>query len=156
RKIIELQDQGLGKIDQSKGLTAEEICQIILYLEYDAQTALKLTWKAFSWNTYLLEFHTDQLNNKFKLIQDLCNYVNLCPSDICEYFYLQLTRNTQEINNGNWFGKERLEKNTLNNMIKKIAHISGINITNQIITNHSGRKTAIQLLSDLNINEHEM
>ncbi|CAG8641002.1 7240_t:CDS:2, partial [Cetraspora pellucida] len=53
-KIIELQDQGLGKIDQSKGLTAEEICQILLYLESGKQTALKLTWKAFFWNAYLL------------------------------------------------------------------------------------------------------
>ncbi|CAG8643137.1 23143_t:CDS:2 [Gigaspora margarita] len=43
RKIMELQDQELGKVDQSKGLTAEEICQILLYLESGEQTALKLT-----------------------------------------------------------------------------------------------------------------
>ncbi|CAG8787568.1 215_t:CDS:1, partial [Cetraspora pellucida] len=98
----------------------------------------------------------DQLNNKFKPIQDLRNYVNLRPLDACEYFYLQLTRNSQEIYNGNWFSKDRLGKNTLSNMMKEIARISGINITDQRITNHSGRRTAIQLLSDLNINEHEM
>ncbi|CAG8733040.1 14807_t:CDS:2, partial [Gigaspora margarita] len=54
KKIMELQDQGLGKINQSKGLTAEEIYQILLYLESGEQTTLKLTWKAFFWNAYLL------------------------------------------------------------------------------------------------------
>ncbi|CAG8772117.1 24827_t:CDS:1, partial [Racocetra persica] len=64
--------------------------------------------------------------------------------------------NAQKINNENWFGKERLEKNTLSNMMKETAHISGINITDQRITNYSETRTAIQLLSDLNVNEHEM
>ncbi|CAG8788363.1 40726_t:CDS:2 [Gigaspora margarita] len=88
RKIMELQDQGLG-------LTAEEIRQILLYLE-------------------------------------------------------------SEINNGSWFDKDRLGKNTLSNMMKEIACISDINITDQRITNHLGRRTAIQLLLDLNVNKHKM
>ncbi|CAG8724147.1 15770_t:CDS:1, partial [Dentiscutata heterogama] len=54
------------------------------------------------------------------------------------------------------FSKDKLEKNTLGNMMKEIAHASGINVDDQKITNHSGRRTAIQLLSDLNVNEHEM
>ncbi|CAG8643152.1 23144_t:CDS:2 [Gigaspora margarita] len=41
-------------------------------------------------------------------------------------------------------------------MLKKLIIEAGINITDQRITNHSGRRTAIQLLSDLNVNEHEM
>ncbi|CAG8817439.1 14259_t:CDS:1, partial [Racocetra persica] len=38
RKIMEIQDQKLDKIGQSKGLTAKEIYQIILYLESGEQT----------------------------------------------------------------------------------------------------------------------
>ncbi|CAG8630292.1 1962_t:CDS:2, partial [Gigaspora rosea] len=56
----------------------------------------------------------------------------------------------------NWFSKDRLEKNTLGNMMKEIACTSGINITDQRITNHLERRIAIQLLLDLNVNEHEM
>ncbi|CAG8566699.1 16988_t:CDS:2 [Gigaspora margarita] len=76
-KIMELQDQELGKIDQSKGLTAEEIHQILLYLE-------------------------------------------------------------SEINNRSWFGKKGLEKNTLNNMMKKIAHISDLNVNEHKMMQFSG------------------
>ncbi|CAG8719338.1 5281_t:CDS:2, partial [Dentiscutata heterogama] len=76
-KIIELQDQELGNIDQSKGLTTEEIRQIMSYLKSG-------------------------------------------------------------------------------NMMKEIARASGINVDDQRITNHLGRITAIQLLSDLNVNEHKM
>ncbi|CAG8855182.1 44276_t:CDS:1, partial [Gigaspora margarita] len=74
----------------------------------------------------------------------------------CEKFYLQLTRNSQEIQGGNWFLKAGLGRHTLANMMNDIAQASKINVTDQRITNHSGRRTAIQLLSDLNINEHEM
>ncbi|CAG8743749.1 17996_t:CDS:2 [Gigaspora margarita] len=49
-----------------------------------------------------------------------------------------------------------LGKNTLGNTIKEITHVSGINVIDQRITNHLERRTAIQLLSDLNVNEHEM
>ncbi|CAG8713593.1 13075_t:CDS:2, partial [Gigaspora rosea] len=51
---MELQDQGFGEVDQSKGLTKEEIYQILLYLNSGDQTALQLTQKVFFWNAYLL------------------------------------------------------------------------------------------------------
>ncbi|CAG8854374.1 13761_t:CDS:2, partial [Gigaspora margarita] len=50
----ELQDQGHGEIVQSKGLSQEEIRQILLYLNSGEQSALRLTWKVFFWNAYLL------------------------------------------------------------------------------------------------------
>ncbi|CAG8546443.1 13728_t:CDS:2 [Dentiscutata heterogama] len=53
-KCIELQDQGFGEVEQSKGLTKEEIYQILSYLNSDNQTALRLTQKVIFWNTYLL------------------------------------------------------------------------------------------------------
>lgn len=37
---MELQDQGYGETDQSKGLTKKEIQQILLYLNSGDQTAL--------------------------------------------------------------------------------------------------------------------
>src|SRR5260364_27371 len=204
---MELQDQGYGETDQSKGLTKEEIRQILLYLNSGDQTALRLTQKAFFWNAYLLglrggdhyrlllscfDFQSDGSliftigreknnqgglqgrnkwgkfssrsihipanlpNDEFKPMQDLQNYVNLRPADACEKFYLQLTRNSQAIQDGNLFLKTGLGRHTLANMMNDIAQASKINITDQRITNHSGRRTAIQLLSDLNINEHEM
>ncbi|CAG8607595.1 700_t:CDS:2 [Gigaspora rosea] len=73
-----------------------------------------------------------------------------------EKFYLQLTRNSREIQDGNWFLKTGLGKHTLANMMNDIAQASKINITENRITNHSGRRTAIQLLYNLNINEHTM
>ncbi|CAG8832568.1 33179_t:CDS:2, partial [Racocetra persica] len=160
-KYIELQDQG-----------------------YSDQTAMQLTQKVFFWNAYLLGLHggreknnqgglqdrnkygkfssrrihipADLPNNKFKPIQDLQSYVNLRPADAYEKFYLQLTRNSQAIQDKNLFLKSGLGRHTLANMMNDIAQSSKINITDQRITNHLGRRTAIQLLSDLSVNEHEM
>ncbi|CAG8724274.1 11938_t:CDS:1, partial [Cetraspora pellucida] len=65
-----------------------------------------------------------------------------------------LTKNSQAIQDRNWFLKTGLGQHTLANMMNDIACVSKININNQQITNHSGRRTAIQLLSDLNVNKY--
>ncbi|CAG8780403.1 9092_t:CDS:2, partial [Racocetra persica] len=108
-KCMELQDQGYGETDKSKGLTKEEIHQILLYLNSGDQTAMRLTQKAFFWNAYLLglcggheknnqgglqgqnkyrkfssqhiHIPADLPNNEFKPIQNLQSYVNLRPAD---------------------------------------------------------------------------
>src|SRR5690348_15806387 len=73
----------------------------------------------------------DLSNNKFKSIQDLQNYINLCPPDACGKFYLQLTRNLQAIKDETWFLKTGLGRHTLANIMNNIAQASNINISDQ-------------------------
>ncbi|CAG8511293.1 1434_t:CDS:2, partial [Racocetra persica] len=126
-KIMELQDQGLGEIDQSKvffwnayllGLRGGYHYRLLLNCfdfqpdgnlifmigrEKNNQGGLKGRSKYGRFTSRRIHIPADQSDNEFKPIQDLCNYINLRPSDACEYFYLQLTRNIQKINNRSWF-----------------------------------------------------
>ncbi|RIB21447.1 hypothetical protein C2G38_2176564 [Gigaspora rosea] len=129
----ELQDQGPGKIDQSKGLTTEEICQILLYLESNEslifiigreknnQGGLKVRNKYGRFTSRQIHIPADQPNNEFKPIQDL------------------------QINNGNWFSKDRLEKNTLGNMMIEIARISDLNVNEHEMIQFSGYRSTVGL-----------
>ncbi|CAG8655942.1 32245_t:CDS:2 [Gigaspora margarita] len=132
-KCMELQDQEYGKTDQLKGLTKEEIQQILLYLNSGNQTALRLTQKAFFWNAYLLGLRG---GDHYQLLLSCFDF----QSNRGLIFTIGCEKNNQG----------ELQANIMND----IAQASKINITDQHITNYSGRRTAIQLLSDLNINEH--
>ncbi|RIB00509.1 hypothetical protein C2G38_2234073 [Gigaspora rosea] len=103
-KIMELQDQGCFDFQSNGSLI------FIIGREKNNQGGLKGRSKYGRFTSYHIHIPADQPNNEFKPIQDLYNYVSLRPLDACEYFYLQITRNAQEINNGNWFSKDKLEK----------------------------------------------
>ncbi|CAG8794438.1 3467_t:CDS:2, partial [Cetraspora pellucida] len=88
-------------------------------------------------------------------VQNLYNYVSLYLLDACEYFYLQLTRNAQEINNKNWFSKDKLEKNTLDNMMKEIAYASNLNVNEHKMMQFLGHHSTNELHTHKNSNDQQ-
>ncbi|CAG8595757.1 7383_t:CDS:2, partial [Scutellospora calospora] len=132
------------------------LCCYLFEVSTIKNSGLKGQNKYRKFTSHCIYISADLPNSEFKPIQDILNYINLYSSNTYEYFYLQLTRTAQKINNRDWFSITRLEKNTLGSMMKEIAYASDIDINDQKITNHSDKRTAIQLLSNLNVNKYEI
>ncbi|CAG8612084.1 12743_t:CDS:2, partial [Cetraspora pellucida] len=105
-KCIELQDQEYV-IKQHYDLPEKSLV-FIIGCEKNNQDGLKGQNKYEKFSSHCIHIPPDLSNNEFKPIQNLHNYINLCPLDACNKFYLQLTRNSQTIQDRNWFLKTEL------------------------------------------------
>ena len=61
-------------------------------------------------------------------------------------FYLAINNCTKQESSKPWFKKSAVGQNKLNSLMRKMAEKAGLG---QNVTNHSGRKTMIQALNDI-------
>ncbi|RIB06005.1 hypothetical protein C2G38_2278927 [Gigaspora rosea] len=72
---MELQDQGFGEVDQSKGLTKEEIYQILLYLNSGRRTAIQLLSDLNINEHTMMEFSVPSNEQRLKNTTTLINAI---------------------------------------------------------------------------------
>ena len=65
-----------------------------------------------------------------------------------ENFFLRINKDLEELNDGKWYLPHHLGRDKLNNMLKQICEITGIDCENRRIVNHSIRKRTAQKLND--------
>ncbi|CAB5375165.1 unnamed protein product [Rhizophagus irregularis] len=83
---------------------------------------------------------------------DIQLYLSKRPPSGDENFYLQ-PNNTSWLETNIWYKKDHVGKNKLGNFMKKIGRETQIDIPIELLSNHSGRKTATQILQDQEVPE---
>ncbi|PKY59675.1 hypothetical protein RhiirA4_482629 [Rhizophagus irregularis] len=81
------------------------------------------------------------------LCSDIQLYLSKHPPLDDENFYLQLN-NTSWLETNIWYKTNHVEKNKLNNFMKKIGRKMQIDIPIELLFNYSGHKTTTQILQD--------
>ncbi|GES97668.1 zinc finger MYM-type protein 2-like [Rhizophagus clarus] len=76
---------------------------------------------------------------------DIQLYLSKHPPSADENFYLQ-PNNTFWLETNIWYKIDHIGKNKLGNFMKKIGRETQIDIPIELLSNHSGRKTATQIL----------
>ncbi|CAB5096651.1 unnamed protein product [Rhizophagus irregularis] len=83
---------------------------------------------------------------------DIQLYLSKRPPSGDENFYLQ-PNNTSWLETNIWYKTDHVGKNKLGNFMKKIGRETQIDIPIELLSNHSGRKTATQILQDQEVPE---
>ena len=84
-------------------------------------------------------------------INDINKYLSKRPADASESFYLQINLQWRETNI--WYKKSHCGSNRVGNFMKDIGKSVKVNLPSGLLTNHSGRKTAAQILQDADVPE---
>nr|CAG8503021.1 9919_t:CDS:1 [Entrophospora candida] len=79
---------------------------------------------------------------------DIQKYIDMHPSDAEPNFFLQFSKNPEDLNTGKWFTRKHVGHDKLSRMLQEICTITGIDCVNHNIINHSIRKTIAQKLND--------
>ncbi|CAG8790202.1 8542_t:CDS:2, partial [Racocetra persica] len=163
KKMRDLQEHGFGEIKRSIALNSQQIQEILQHSRIDRSNPVNLLYHIFIYLSILLAMHGGehyQLKvDQFKIDKHdtvgLCNdikfYLSKRPSVADPEFYLQPS--SDWIESGNWYKKNHVGKNKLMNFMCEIGRITQIDIPMELLTNHSGQKTAAQCLQDNNIPE---
>ncbi|CAG8750873.1 13153_t:CDS:2, partial [Cetraspora pellucida] len=123
RKLKNLSAKGFGEKTGADGLTMNE--------DYDAQAEVI------------------SLPNIKDIIDDYEFYLSKRPVTAVTNFYLKpFTTNSVQFN-GQWYYGRAFGERTLRGYLRTICETVGIQIGTRNISNHSGRKTAVQLLKEL-------
>ncbi|GES80011.1 zinc finger MYM-type protein 2-like [Rhizophagus clarus] len=78
------------------------------------------------------------------------------PENCDTNFYLQENDEDLALQSGIWFKKAHVGYKRLNSFMNEIAKLSGVDVTDRKISNHSGRKMLIQGLQKLGISKEEI
>ncbi|RIB27819.1 hypothetical protein C2G38_2159545 [Gigaspora rosea] len=90
-------------------------------------------------------------NGKFTPIADILYYMNKHPSGfLVQEFFLRIAPRKDNLYSI-WFVNSALGWHSHENMIHEICNVTGISMQLRKITNHSLRRTAIQILTELNV-----
>ncbi|CAG8806189.1 28485_t:CDS:2, partial [Racocetra persica] len=136
---IHLHEKGLGKKEESMALTVQQVREILDDKFLNPKTPQSLLYRVF------FRIQGDDVQQihllsdspcTFGPVSDLVNYISKHPSDAPSNFYLHP--------NLNW----------IRNFMKDIKQKIKVKLPEGILTNHSGRKTATQILQDANILEN--
>ncbi|CAG8766327.1 1057_t:CDS:2, partial [Racocetra persica] len=179
-KIKKTQDLNPRSADKSDSLSFEEVCHILNHDELRDDSPQALTKRVYFWLCLLCGFcggvtsnHSMRKNNaggiknldnagrkceilpdqdgKFTPVTDILYYINKHPSGfITQEFFLRIACKKDNLR-GIWFVDNSLGQHFHENMIHEICKITGISMHLRKITNHSLRRTAIQILTELNI-----
>ncbi|CAG8787997.1 24643_t:CDS:2 [Gigaspora margarita] len=82
---------------------------------------------------------------------DLTKYISKHPLDASSNFYLQLNPNWRDASI--WYLKTHCGLNKVGNFMKDIGQKVKVKLLEGILANHSGRKSAAQILQDSNVLE---
>ncbi|RHZ72480.1 hypothetical protein Glove_242g32 [Diversispora epigaea] len=101
-------------------------------------------------NAQIIPIPADHLGT-FDPCYDFQLYLSKRPIGSDENLYLQVNPKWQE--SGIWFKKNHYGSNKLSKFMKKICQRTHVSIPENFLSNHSGRKTATQILHDNDIPE---
>ncbi|CAG8604523.1 18590_t:CDS:2, partial [Racocetra persica] len=128
-KIKKTQDLNSRSADKSDSLSFEEVRHILNHDELRDDSPQALTKRVYFWLCLLCGFRGEK--NNARGIKNLDNAGhNLC---------------------GIWFVDNSLGRHSHKNMNREICKVTGISIHLRKITNYSLRRTAIQILTELNV-----
>ncbi|PKB94213.1 hypothetical protein RhiirA5_480069 [Rhizophagus irregularis] len=74
------------------------------------------------------------------------NYFTKRPTQADPHFYLKPCNISEVEFNGQWYHKQHVSEKEIKSFMKKIVTLTGINVDDRKISNHSGRKTLVQIL----------
>ncbi|CAB5364429.1 unnamed protein product [Rhizophagus irregularis] len=98
------------------------------------------------------QFKSDENADNNGPCSDIQLYLSKRPPSGDENFYLQ-PNNTSWLETNIWYKTDHVGKNKLGNFMKKIGRETQIDIPIELLSNHSGRKTATQILQDQEVPE---
>ncbi|CAB5212116.1 unnamed protein product [Rhizophagus irregularis] len=157
-KIKLLTDQGLGEIHDADAFTQDEIRKIINHPTMQPDSPKGLIRCIFWHNAFELALQAEVISIPADnaVIQDYELYFSKRPP-ICEdAFYLQPCNNNEVEFTGYWFKSAQMGEKLVKGLMKEIATITEINCDKRKFTNHSGRKTFIQISKSEGISDNDV
>ncbi|CAB4432821.1 unnamed protein product [Rhizophagus irregularis] len=169
-----LQDEGLGDPKKSDGLSAKEIKQILDHPYMDINSNESLTRRVFFWLCLLcglrggdayricsrhIPIPPDSPGNQYTPIKDILLFLSKLPHSTSsqDALFHETCRKKKDLKKGNWFKNKPMGYSKLRKMMNDIATNTGINLDNgRLITNHSCRRTAIQMLKDNGLSDSDL
>ncbi|CAG8530262.1 9256_t:CDS:2 [Ambispora gerdemannii] len=169
-KMRYLQEKGLGEVQSACALNLEQVKYILEHEFMIVLTPENLLYRqrednGFNFIRYVAKNNQRDLNGGNAQIipipadhLDTCGscydfqlYLSKHPINADEHLYLQVNPKWKETSI--WYKTTRYGLNQLNKFIKKIDQRTKISIPTNLLSNHSGRKTATQILHDNEIPE---
>ncbi|GBC49482.2 activating transcription factor 7-interacting protein 1 isoform X1 [Rhizophagus irregularis DAOM 181602=DAOM 197198] len=144
-KLRDLQEHGFGETLGSVAINSQQIQQILQYPKITTDNPKGLLYRG---QAYIISIPAD--NNG--PCSDIQLYLSKRPPSGDENFYLQ-PNNTSWLETNIWYKTDHIGKNKLGNFMKKIGRETQIDIPIELLSNHSGRKTATQILQDQEVPE---
>ncbi|GBC10894.2 zinc finger MYM-type protein 2-like [Rhizophagus irregularis DAOM 181602=DAOM 197198] len=153
----DLQEHGFGETSGSVAINPQQILQILQHPRMNTSSPEGLLYRIFFRLSIILamrgEEHYDLKIDQFKSDghDDIKYYLSKRPDLSEDNFYLQ--PNPSWLENGIWYKTSHIGKNRLNKFMQNIGRETQIDIPIELLSNHSGRKTATQVLQDEEIPE---
>ncbi|GBC08275.1 hypothetical protein RclHR1_00800002 [Rhizophagus clarus] len=155
-KVKFLTDLGHGEVKGADTFTDEEIQQILPHICMDGSTPARLLKRLFFFNACILGLCGSEhylLNaSSFKKRKDGGYDVIIYRSKTNQRGFIS----NKALQSGIWFKKAHVGYKRLNSFMNEIAKLSGVDVTDRKISNHSGRKMLIQGLQKLGISKEEI
>ncbi|CAG8566987.1 5021_t:CDS:2 [Cetraspora pellucida] len=153
-KIKDLQKREFGEKEGSMALTAQQVKEILSNEFLDSKTLQGLFKNnqqgIQGGNAHCIQLPPDSSDIPGP-VSDVTKYISKHPLDVSDNFYLQPNPNWHDTNI--WYLKAHCGLNRVGNFMRNIGQKVKIKLPDSILTNHSGRKTAAQILQDVDIPE---
>ncbi|CAB5181263.1 unnamed protein product [Rhizophagus irregularis] len=164
-KLRDLQKHGFGETLGSVAINSQQIQQILQHPKITTDNPEGLLYHVFFRLSIILamrggehyqlkinQFKSDENTDNNGPCSDIQLYLSKRSPSGDENFYLQLN-NTSWLETNIWYKTDHVGKNKLGNFMKKIGRETQIDIPIELLSNHSGRKTATQILQDQEVPE---
>ncbi|CAG8470388.1 20518_t:CDS:2 [Gigaspora rosea] len=150
----DLQAKGLCEKEGSMALTVQQIREILdnnFLNPKTPQSLLKNNQQGIQEGDAQQIHPLFDTPGTFGPVSDIVNYIYKHPSDTSSNFYSQPNPNWRDTSI--WYTKTYCGINRDRNFMKDIKQKIKVKLPKGILTNHSGRKTAAQILQDVDISE---